>query len=48
MCQTDPEHEIEVDTTYHRKPILDEVITLSLRPEKIAISRRPPKKKDDF
>jgi len=48
VCHTDSEHEIEIDTTYHRQPVLDEVITLSLRPEKIAISRRPPKRKDDF
>ena len=48
ICQTDSEHEIELDTNYHRKPLLDEVVTLSLRPEKIAISRKPPKKKDDF
>ncbi len=48
VCQTDSDQEIELDTTYHRQPVLDEVVTLSLRPEKIAISRKPPKKKDDF
>ncbi len=48
VCQTDPDHQIELDTTYHRQPILDENVTLSLRPEKIAISRKPPKRKDDF
>jgi spermidine/putrescine transport system ATP-binding protein len=48
VCQTDSDHEIELDTTYHRQPILDEIVTLSLRPEKIAISRKPPKRKDDF
>lgn len=48
ICKTDEGSNIEVDTNYHRQPLLDEVVTLSLRPEKIAISRKPPKRKDDF
>ncbi|MFA7056240.1 MAG: ABC transporter ATP-binding protein [Candidatus Cloacimonadales bacterium] len=48
ICKTDVDSEIEIDTNYHRRPLLDEMVTLSLRPEKIAISRKPPKHKDDF
>ncbi len=39
---------VEIDSYYARQPFVDEKITLSLRPEKIAISRKPPKHQDDF
>ena len=39
---------IVLDSTYTQEMVIGEKITLSLRPEKIAVSRRSPKSQSDF
>lgn len=38
----------EIDSTFHFTPTLGNKVTVSLRPEKIAISRTKPRNQDDF
>lgn len=39
---------IEIDSTFIRPPIIGQKLTLSLRPEKIAIARNKPRAQDDI
>lgn len=39
---------VEIDSTFHFTPNIGQKLTLSLRPEKIAISRYKPRQQDDF
>jgi len=47
-CPIGEDKFIEIDSTFHFTPNLGQEITLSLRPEKIAISRNKPRQQDDF
>lgn len=47
-CPIGEDKFIEIDSTFHFTPNLGQEITLSLRPEKIAISRSKPRQQDDF
>ncbi len=38
----------EIDSTFHFKPTLGKKLTVSLRPEKIALTRSKPRNQDDF
>lgn len=47
-CPIGDDKSVEIDSTFHFTPNLGQEITLSLRPEKIAISRSKPRQQDDF
>lgn len=48
QCPIGDDKSVEIDSTFHFTPNLGQEITLSLRPEKIAISRSKPRQQDDF
>lgn len=47
-CQAGGDQSFEIDSTFHFRPELGQKITVSLRPEKIAISRHKPRDLDDI
>ncbi len=47
-CDAGGGYSFSIDSTHHFIPNLGDKITVSLRPEKIAISRQEPEVKDDF
>lgn len=47
-CKADEELSFEIDSAYHFIPNVGDEVTVSLRPEKIALSRTEPKRKDYF
>lgn len=47
-CPMGQDEYFEIDSTFHFKPELGKHITVSLRPEKIALSRSKPRSQDDF
>ena len=47
-CPMGDDEYFEIDSTFHFKPEIGSQVTVSLRPEKIAISRNKPKIEDDI
>ncbi|MDD3052026.1 MAG: ABC transporter ATP-binding protein [Candidatus Cloacimonetes bacterium] len=47
-CSDGKTNTFMIDSTFHFKPEIGKTIALSLRPEKIAVSKRKPKSQDDF
>jgi spermidine/putrescine transport system ATP-binding protein len=47
-CNPEAEDSFEIDSTFHFKPTEGQKLTVSLRPEKIAISRTKPRAQDDI
>jgi len=47
-CDAGNGESFEIDSTYHFKPEIGQKLTVSLRPEKIAISRRRPREQEDI
>lgn len=47
-CQQGGGKFFEIDSTFHFPPTLGKKLTVSLRPEKIAITRSKPRNQDDF
>ncbi|MDD2332236.1 MAG: ABC transporter ATP-binding protein [Candidatus Cloacimonetes bacterium] len=47
-CQIDKDEFLELDSTMHFTPLPGKELTMSLRPEKIAISRSKPRTQDDI
>jgi spermidine/putrescine transport system ATP-binding protein len=47
-CDTGEGEKLEIDSTYHFTPTVGQRLTVSLRPEKIAISRKAPRSQEDF
>ncbi len=47
-CPMGDEQYFEIDSTFHFRPELGQSLTVSLRPEKIAISRSKPRYQDDI
>lgn len=47
-CQMGEGESFEIDSTFHFRPELGRSLTVSLRPEKIAISRTKPRYQDDI
>jgi spermidine/putrescine transport system ATP-binding protein len=47
-CDVGEGESIELDSTYHFTPNLGQRLTVSLRPEKIAIARKTPRSQEDF
>lgn len=47
-CPIGNDQFIDIDSTFHYTPNIGSAVTLSLRPEKIAISRTKPRQQDDF
>lgn len=48
ICNSGNGDTITIDSTFHFKPQLGQKLTLSLRPEKIAVSRTKPRSQDDI
>jgi len=47
-CNAGDDGSFEIDSTFHFKPELGQKLTVSLRPEKIALSRNKPRAQDDI
>jgi spermidine/putrescine transport system ATP-binding protein len=47
-CDQGNDEFFEIDSTFHFTPVLGRKYTVSLRPEKIAVSRTKPQNQDDF
>lgn len=47
-CPMGDDQYFEIDSTFHFPPMLGRKLTISLRPEKIAISRSKPRSQDDI
>ncbi len=47
-CDSGDGQSFEIDSTFHFTPVLGQKLTVSLRPEKIAITRGKPGNQDDF
>jgi len=47
-CPMGDDQHFEIDSTFHFRPELGQSLTVSLRPEKIAISRSKPRYQDDI
>ena len=47
-CNAGAEDSFEIDSTFHFKPHVGQKLTVSLRPEKIAVSRTKPRALDDI
>ncbi len=47
-CYSGPGESFEIDSTFHFRPEIGQKLTVSLRPEKIGLSRTKPRNQDDF
>jgi spermidine/putrescine transport system ATP-binding protein len=47
-CNADSRKSFEIDSTFHFRPEIGQKLTVSLRPEKIAVSRSKPRTQDDI